>query len=65
MPLCRMSSAGVPLTAGLMQRMERAIAIVVGLLIPGGLVVALAVLAVLGAVTLVQRAWMAVAGAGK
>ena len=58
-------AAGVPLTAGLMQRMERAIAIVVGLLIPGGLVVALAVLAVLGAVTLVQRAWMAVAGAGE
>ena len=58
-------AAGVPLTAGLMQRMERAIAIVVGLLIPGGLAVALAVLAVLGAVTLVQRAWMAVAGAGE
>ena len=58
-------AAGVPLTAGLMQRMERAIAIVLGLLIPGGLVVALAVLAGLGAVTLVQRAWMAVAGAGK
>ena len=58
-------AAGVPLTAGLMQRMERAIAIVVGLLIPGGLVVALAVLAGLGAVTLVQRAWMAVAGAGE
>ena len=58
-------AAGVPLTAGLMQRMERAIAIVLGLLIPGGLFVALAVLAGLGAVTLVQRAWMAVAGAGK
>ncbi|MFM8944405.1 MAG: CDP-alcohol phosphatidyltransferase family protein [Actinomycetota bacterium] len=58
-------AAGIPLTAGLMQRMERSIAIVLGLTIPGGLVPALALLAALGAVTLVQRAWMAVAGAGR
>ena len=58
-------AVGLRMTGGLMQRMERTIALIVGLVVPGALLPALAVLAALGAVTLLQRSWMAVAGAGK
>lgn len=53
-------AVGVRLTDGLFQRMERAIALVLGLMIPGALLPALVLLAVLGGATALQRAWMAV-----
>ncbi|MFM7718610.1 MAG: CDP-alcohol phosphatidyltransferase family protein [Actinomycetota bacterium] len=58
-------AVGLTMTGGLMQRMERAIAMVIGLVVPGALLPALAILAALGAATLLQRSWMALAGAGK
>jgi CDP-diacylglycerol--glycerol-3-phosphate 3-phosphatidyltransferase len=57
-------AVGVKMTGGAMQRMERTIAIVLGLAIPGALLPALALLAALGAFTVVQRTWTAIAGAG-
>lgn len=56
-------AVGVRMTGGAMQRMERTIAIVLGLAVPGGLLPALALLALLGSVTVLQRGWTAVAGA--
>lgn len=53
-------AVGVRLTDGLFQRMERAVAMVFGLLIPGALLPALVLLAALGGLTALQRAWMAV-----
>jgi CDP-diacylglycerol--glycerol-3-phosphate 3-phosphatidyltransferase len=53
-------AAGVELTEGFFQRLERYVAMMIGLLIPGMLLPALAVLTVLGAVTVVQRGWSAV-----
>lgn len=58
-------AVGLTMTGGLMQRMERSIAMVIGLTVPGALLPALAVLAALGSVTLLQRSWMAITGAGK
>lgn len=52
-------AAGVQVSEGLFQRLERYVALILGLAIPGGLLPALGVLAVLGAVTLVQRVWSA------
>lgn len=57
-------AVGVRMTGGAMQRMERTIAIVLGLAIPGALLPALAILAALGAFTVIQRTWTAIAGAG-
>lgn len=48
---------GVSLGEGLFQRLERYVALMVGLLIPGALVPALLVLIVLGGLTLLQRIW--------
>lgn len=48
---------GVALGEGLFQRLERYVALILGLLIPGALLPVLVVLAGLGAVTLVQRIW--------
>jgi len=53
-------AAGVELTEGFFQRLERYVAMMIGLLIPGMLLPALAVLTVLGGVTVVQRGWSAV-----
>jgi CDP-diacylglycerol--glycerol-3-phosphate 3-phosphatidyltransferase len=53
-------AAGVELTEGYFQRLERYVAMMIGLPVPGALLPALAVLTVLGAVTLVQRLWSAV-----
>ena len=53
-------AAGVRLTEGYFQRLERYVAMMIGLPIPGALLPALAVLTVLGAVTLAQRVWSAV-----
>jgi CDP-diacylglycerol---glycerol-3-phosphate 3-phosphatidyltransferase len=52
-------AVGVELTEGLFQRLERFLALLVGLLIPGMMRPVLAVLAVLGAVTVLQRGWSA------
>jgi hypothetical protein len=54
-------AAGVSLSEGFFQRLERYIAMIIGLLIPGALLPALAILTVLGGVTVLQRAWMALA----
>jgi len=53
-------AAGVGLTEGYFQRLERYVAMMIGLPIPGALLPALAILTVLGAVTLAQRVWSAV-----
>jgi phosphatidylglycerophosphate synthase len=56
-------AAKVVLTEGLFQRLERVIALVVGLLIPGMMLPALLLLAVLGTATVLQRSFLAVRGA--
>jgi CDP-diacylglycerol--glycerol-3-phosphate 3-phosphatidyltransferase len=56
-------AAGVALTEGLFQRLERITAVLIGLAIPGAMVPMLALLAVLGTVTLVQRVYAALRGA--
>lgn len=57
-------AVGVALTDGLFQRMERSIAMVIGLVVPGALLPALVLLAALGGLTLIQRSWMAIGRAG-
>jgi CDP-diacylglycerol--glycerol-3-phosphate 3-phosphatidyltransferase len=52
-------AVGVQLTEGLFQRLERFLALIVGLVIPGAMTPILVVLAVLGAVTALQRGWSA------
>jgi len=52
-------AAGVPLSEGLFQRLERYVAMMVGLMIPGTLLAALAVLTALGGITVAQRGWNA------
>jgi hypothetical protein len=56
-------AAKVVLTEGLFQRLERVIALVIGLLLPGAMLPVLAALAVLGTATVLQRAFLAVRGA--
>jgi CDP-diacylglycerol--glycerol-3-phosphate 3-phosphatidyltransferase len=56
-------AAQVVLTEGLFQRLERVIALAVGLLIPGAMLPVLALLAVLGIATVLQRSFLAVRGA--
>ncbi len=61
-------AAGVPLTEGFFQRLERYVAMMVGLMVPGALLPMLVILALLGAMTLAQRGWSAVrrvSGAGR
>jgi CDP-diacylglycerol--glycerol-3-phosphate 3-phosphatidyltransferase len=53
-------AAGVTLSEGFFQRLERYIALILGLLIPHALLPALAVLATLGAATVLQRGWSAI-----
>ena len=53
-------AVGVSLTEGFFQRLERFLALMVGLLIPGSMRPVLIVLAVLGGITLLQRGWSAV-----
>jgi CDP-diacylglycerol---glycerol-3-phosphate 3-phosphatidyltransferase len=52
-------AVGVSLTEGFFQRLERFLALIAGLLIPGAMRPVLVALTVLGAVTLMQRAWSA------
>jgi CDP-diacylglycerol--glycerol-3-phosphate 3-phosphatidyltransferase len=53
-------SIRIPLSEGVFQRLERVVALIIGLCIPGALLPALAVLTALGAITAAQRAWSAV-----
>jgi CDP-diacylglycerol--glycerol-3-phosphate 3-phosphatidyltransferase len=53
-------AAGVSLSEGLFQRLERYVALMIGLPVPGALLPALAILGLLGAVTVAQRGWSAV-----
>jgi len=53
-------AVGVSLTEGFFQRLERFLALIAGLLVPGALHVVLILLTVLGGVTLLQRGWSAV-----
>ena len=53
-------AAGLSLTEGIFQRLERFLALMVGLLIPGAMRPVLVVLATLGGVTVLQRLWSAV-----
>jgi CDP-diacylglycerol--glycerol-3-phosphate 3-phosphatidyltransferase len=48
-------AVGLSLTEGLMQRLERYVLLIIGLGVPGALVPVLALLTVLGAVTVLQR----------
>lgn len=52
-------AAGISLSEGLFQRLERYVALIVGLMVPGALLPALAVLTALGGFTVLQRAWSA------
>jgi phosphatidylglycerophosphate synthase len=52
-------AVGVSLTEGFFQRLERYVALILGLLIPHALLPALAILAALGGVTVLQRGWSA------
>jgi CDP-diacylglycerol--glycerol-3-phosphate 3-phosphatidyltransferase len=54
-------AAGVSLSEGFFQRLERYIAMLIGLCVPGALLPALTVLVVLGGVTVLQRGWTALA----
>jgi len=56
-------AAGVTLSEGLFQRLERVLALIVGLLIPGAMLPVLVVLAVLGVITVVQRVFAALEAA--
>ena len=53
-------AAGVTLTEGFFQRLERYVALILGLVIPHALLPALAILAALGGITVLQRAWSAI-----
>jgi CDP-diacylglycerol--glycerol-3-phosphate 3-phosphatidyltransferase len=53
-------AVGVALTEGFFQRLERFLALIAGLLIPGAMRPVLILLTVLGGVTLLQRSWSAV-----
>jgi CDP-diacylglycerol--glycerol-3-phosphate 3-phosphatidyltransferase len=53
-------AAGLSLTEGFFQRLERVLALLAGLVIPGAMHPVLIALATLGAVTVAQRLWSAV-----
>jgi CDP-diacylglycerol--glycerol-3-phosphate 3-phosphatidyltransferase len=52
-------AAGISLSEGFFQRLERYVAMVIGLTVPGALVPMLVVLVVLGGATMLQRGWSA------
>jgi CDP-diacylglycerol--glycerol-3-phosphate 3-phosphatidyltransferase len=56
-------ASGVTLSEGLFQRLERVLALIVGLLIPGAMLPVLVVLAALGVITALQRVFAALEGA--
>jgi phosphatidylglycerophosphate synthase len=53
-------AVGVRLTEGFFQRLERFLALMIGLLVPGAMTPVLLILAGLGAMTALQRSWSAV-----
>jgi len=53
-------AVGISLSEGFFQRLERFLALIAGLLIPGAMRPVLVLLTVLGAATLLQRGWSAV-----
>lgn len=53
-------AAGLSLSEGFFQRLERYIAVVIGLIVPGALTPMLVVLVVLGSLTVLQRGWSAI-----
>jgi CDP-diacylglycerol--glycerol-3-phosphate 3-phosphatidyltransferase len=57
-------AAGVSLTEGFFQRLERYLALIIGLMFPGALLPMLALLVALGGVTVLQRGWSAVRRVG-
>jgi CDP-diacylglycerol--glycerol-3-phosphate 3-phosphatidyltransferase len=56
-------ASGVRLTEGLFQRLERVLATMIGLLVPGAMLPVLVLLATLGAFTVIQRGFSALRGA--
>ncbi len=58
-------AAGLSLSEGFFQRLERYVALVIGLIVPGALLPVLGLLAALGALTLLQRGWSAARGLGR
>jgi CDP-diacylglycerol--glycerol-3-phosphate 3-phosphatidyltransferase len=52
-------AAGLQLSEGMFQRLERVVALIVGLLVPGAMLPVLVVLTTLGTVTVIQRSWSA------
>jgi len=56
-------AAGVELSEGLFQRLERMLAMMLGLMVPGAILPVLILLSVLGSVTLLQRGLLALRGA--
>jgi CDP-diacylglycerol--glycerol-3-phosphate 3-phosphatidyltransferase len=52
-------AAGLSLTEGLFQRLERYLALIFGLVLPGALLPVLILLAGLGGLTVLQRGWSA------
>jgi CDP-diacylglycerol--glycerol-3-phosphate 3-phosphatidyltransferase len=56
-------AVGVTLSDGLFQRLERVLALIIGLLIPGAMLPVLVILSVLGVITIAQRASAALKGA--
>ena len=56
-------AVGVTLTEGFFQRLERFLALLVGLMVPGMMRPVLVALAVLGALTVLQRGWSALSQA--
>ena len=53
-------AAGISLSEGFFQRLERYVAMIIGLTVPGALVPMLVVLVVLGGATMLQRGWSAI-----
>jgi phosphatidylglycerophosphate synthase len=56
-------ASGVTLSEGLFQRLERVLALIIGLLIPGAMPPVLVILAALGVITALQRVFAALEGA--
>jgi CDP-diacylglycerol--glycerol-3-phosphate 3-phosphatidyltransferase len=56
-------AAGVKLSDGVFQRLERMLAMMAGLLIPDAMLPVLVLLSALGGLTVVQRVWVALRGA--
>lgn len=56
---------GIALSEGLFQRLERYVAMMIGLMVPGALLPMLVILTVLGGLTVLQRGWSAIVRVGQ